>query len=293
MSSLSLLPNLRRFSLAIAAAAMLGGAFVASAESVRPTPGDEIFQPRVGQEGKDVIWVPTDDALVKAMLEAAKVTPNDIVYDLGAGDGKIAIAAARDFGARAVGIEYNPDMAALAQRNAERENLGDRVKIIRGDIFEEDFSEATVVTLYLLPHLNIKLRPILLDMKPGTRIVSNSFDMQDWEPDEVIGTEFRTGYFWVVPAKVTGTWSLGGMAENDKIEFTLSQRFQKVDGSLSVNGLQQPLIDPVLSADNLSFAYLDSQGNKREVELKVAGDRMAGQMVNAGVSVAVSAARVQ
>ena len=293
MSSLSLLPNLRRFSLAIAAAAMLGGAFVASADSVRPTSGDEVFQPRVGQEGKDVIWVPTDDALVKAMLEAAKVTPNDVVYDLGAGDGKIAIAAARDFGARAVGIEYNPDMAALAQRNAERENLGDRVKIIRGDIFEEDFSEATVVTLYLLPHLNIKLRPILLDMKPGTRIVSNSFDMQDWEPDEVIGTEFRTGYYWVVPAKVAGTWSLDGMPETDKIEFTLSQRFQKVDGSLSVNGLQQPLIDPVLSVDNLSFAYLDSLGNKREVELKVAGDRMAGQMVNAGVSAAVSAARVQ
>lgn len=293
MSSLPLLPNLRRLSLAIAATAMLAVSFAASAESVRPTPGDEIFQPRVGQEGKDVIWVPTDDDLVRAMLEAAKVTPNDVVYDLGAGDGKIAIAAARDFGARAVGIEYNPDMAALAQRNAERANLGDRVKIIQGDIFEEDFSEATVVTLYLLPHLNIKLRPTLLEMKPGTRIVSNSFDMQDWEPDEVIGTEFRTGYYWVIPAKVAGTWSLSGMAENDKVDFTLSQRFQKVDGALSLNGKEQPLIDPVLSADNLSFGYLDSQGNKRTVDLKVAGDRMAGQMLNSGVSVAVSAARVQ
>jgi len=293
MSSLSLLSNMRRLGVSLAAMAMLGGAVVASAESVRPTPGDEVFQPRVGQEGKDVIWVPTDDDLVRAMLETAKVTPDDVVYDLGAGDGKIAIAAGRDFGARAVGIEYNPDMAALAQRNVERANLEGRVRIIQGDIFEEDFSEATVVTLYLLPHLNIKLRPTLLDMRPGTRIVSNSFDMQDWEADEVIGTEFRTGYYWVVPAKVSGTWDLSGMAENDKVTVTLSQRFQKIDGTLSVNGLEQPLMDPVLSADNLSFGYLDAQGNKRTVDFKVAGDRMAGQMNNAGVSVAVSAARVQ
>lgn len=255
--------------------------------------GDEIFQPSVGQPGKDVIWVPTDDELVRVMLEAANVTSDDLVYDLGAGDGKIAIAAARDFGATSVGIEYNPDMAALAQRNVERANLTDRVRIIRGDIFEEDFSDATVVTLYLLPHLNMKLRPTLLDMRPGTRIVSNSFDMQDWRADEVIGTEFRTGYFWIVPAKVAGDWSLQGMAENDQVDFTLSQRFQEVDGTVSVNGVQQALIEPTLRGDNLSFSYLDRQGNERLVELKVAGDRMAGQMDNAGVSVAVSAARVQ
>ncbi len=255
--------------------------------------GDEIFQPSVGQAGKDVIWVPTDDELVRVMLEAANVTPNDLVFDLGAGDGKIAIAAARDFGATSVGIEYNPDMAALAQRNVERANLTDRVRIIRGDIFEEDFSNATVVTLYLLPHLNMKLRPTLLDMRPGTRIVSNSFDMQDWRADEVIGTEFRTGYFWIVPAKVAGDWSLQGMAENDQVDLTLSQRFQEVDGTVSVNGVQQALIEPTLRGDNLSFAYIDRQGNERLVELKVAGDRMAGQMNHAGVSVAVSAARVQ
>jgi hypothetical protein len=295
MVSLTLQSGARRVAIALATAGMLAWAAAATADSLRaPTAvGDEIFQPSVGQSGKDVIWVPTDDELVRVMLEAANVTPDDVVYDLGAGDGKIAIAAARDFGARSVGIEYNPDMAALAQRNVERSNLTDRVRIIRGDIFEEDFSEATVVTLYLLPHLNIKLRPTLLDMPPGTRIVSNSFDMQDWRADEVIGTEFRTGYFWIVPAKVAGQWGLQGMAENDSIEVELSQRYQEVDGTVTVNGVQQPLIDPTLRGDNLSFAYLDTQGNERLVELKVAGDRMAGQMNNAGVSVAVSAARLQ
>lgn len=153
--------------------ATLSWAGAASAEVGMTSGGDDLYKPTVGQEGKDVIWVPTNDALVRVMLQTAKVTPNDLVYDLGAGDGKIAIAAARDYGATAVGIEYNPDMAALAQRNAERAGVADKVKVIHGDIFEEDFSNATVVTLYLLPHLNMKLRPTLLDMKPGTRIVSN------------------------------------------------------------------------------------------------------------------------
>lgn len=265
---------------------------IALAEPLAESKGDEIYQPQVGQEGKDVIWVPSDDELVRVMLETAKVTPNDLVYDLGAGDGKIAIAAARDFGARAVGIEYNPDMAALAQRNVERSGLTDKVKIMQGDIFEEDFSEATVVTLYLLPHLNIKLRPTLLDMKPGTRIVSNSFDMEDWQPDEYINTEFRSGYYWVVPAKINGTWALNGLPDVKAAEIDLKQKFQRVQGVLRANGKEQELIEPKLIGDNFSFGIVDSAGVTQMVELKVAADRMAGQISKNGDKQALSAERV-
>ena len=240
--------------------------------------GDEKYQPSVGQGGKDVIWVPTPDDLIKQMLETAKVTPQDLVFDLGAGDGKIAIAAARDFGATSVGIEYNPEMAALAQRNANRQGVGNKVKIINGDIFKEDFSKATVVTLYLLPSLNLKLRPTLLEMKPGTRIVSNSFDMADWEPDARIGSDYTRGYFWIVPAKVAGKWSMGGQSEIAKGEIELTQQFQNVGGTLTMNGKTQPLLSPTLSGDNLTFRFLNELGKQRIVELKVAGDRMAGTL---------------
>jgi hypothetical protein len=255
--------------------------------------GDEKYQPSVGQGGKDVIWVPTPDDLIKQMLETAKVTPQDLVFDLGAGDGKIAIAAARDFGATSVGIEYNPDMAALAQRNANRQGVGDKVKIINGDIFKEDFTKATVVTLYLLPSLNLKLRPTLLDMKPGTRIVSNSFDMADWEPDARIGSDYTRGYFWIVPAKVSGKWSLGGQSEVAKGELSLTQQFQNVGGTLTLNGKTQPILSPTLSGDNLSFRFLNELGKQRIVELKVAGDRMAGSIKeNVGLG-DVTAQRIQ
>uniref|UniRef100_UPI00404866CC methyltransferase domain-containing protein n=1 Tax=Orrella sp. TaxID=1921583 RepID=UPI00404866CC len=239
--------------------------------------GDSLYQPDVGQSGKDVIWVPTNDDLVKMMLNIANVKPTDVVYDLGAGDGKIAIAAARDYGARAVGIEYNPDMAALAQRNAERSGVADKVKIINGDIFVEDFSEATVVTLYLLPNLNLQLRPTLLDMKPGTRVVSNSFTMGDWEPDHRIGSNYTIGYFWVVPAKVGGTWQLRGQDLRDA-ELVLDQKFQNIGGTLIINGQSQPVLSPKLSGDNLSFRFLNEVGKHRLVETKVAGDRMVGQV---------------
>jgi SAM-dependent methyltransferase len=272
--------------------ATLSWASAVSAEAGMTSGGDDVYKPTVGQEGKDVIWVPTDDALVRAMLQTAKVTPNDLVYDLGAGDGKIAIAAARDYGATAVGIEYNPEMAALAQRNAERAGVADKVKVIHGDIFEEDFSNATVVTLYLLPHLNMKLRPTLLDMKPGTRIVSNSFDMESWQPDEYINVEFSSGYFWIVPAKVQGSWSLTGLPGNGPISLDLSQRFQIVEGVVKSNGVEQALIEPKLSGENFSFEFVDAKGLQQKVELKVAGDQMAGQASSPQSSAAVSASRL-
>ncbi|QMW22299.1 methyltransferase domain-containing protein [Sandaracinobacteroides saxicola] len=189
-----------------------------------PPGGDEQYQPSVGQPGKDVIWVPTPDGLVTAMLTVAAVTKDDYVVDLGSGDGKIAIAAGKQFGARAHGIEYNPDLVALARRAAARAGVANRVTFAQGDIFKSDFTRATVVTLYLLPNLNLKLKPILLAMKPGTRIVSHAFNMGEWQPDRTIRTDDATGYYWVVPAKAEGRWAfeIGG----DRFTARLSQQYQ-------------------------------------------------------------------
>jgi len=217
--------------------------------------GDDQYKPRVGQEGKDVVWVPTTNELLAIMLKTAKVNSNDLVYDLGSGDGRIAIAAAKDFGARAVGIEFNPAMAELAQRNVKRSGLGDRVKIINGDIFVEDFSKATVVTMYLLPELNIALRPTILKMKPGTRVTSHAFNMGDWDADVEIDSPAKA-FYWVVPAPVEGEWLISGM-EPKRTVLKLSQHYQKIGGTLQIGDDSQPLLNPRLDGATLSFTYLD------------------------------------
>lgn len=196
--------------------------------------GDDTFRPLVGQAGKDVMWVPTLDGLVMPMLELAGVRADDVVYDLGSGDGKIPIWAARKFGARAVGIEYDAKLSALAQRNAERAGVTDRVKMIHGDIFKEDFSSATVLTLYLGEALNEKLRPTILSMKPGTRVVSNSFGMGTWEPDRTVRLPEQNPLFlWIVPARVGGTWMVEGLPEGGAATLRLEQSNQVVRGTLA------------------------------------------------------------
>jgi SAM-dependent methyltransferase len=217
--------------------------------------GDDQYKPRVGQDGKDVIWVPTTNELLAIMLKTAKVNSNDLVYDLGSGDGRIAIAAAKDFGARAVGIEFNPEMAELAQRNVNRSGVGDRVKIINGDIFKEDFSKATVVTMYLLPQLNIALRPTILKMKPGTRVTSHAFNMGDWDADVEIDTPAKA-FYWVVPASVEGEWLITGM-EPKRTTLKLSQHYQKIGGTLQIGDDSQVLLNPKIDGATLSFTYLD------------------------------------
>ncbi|HEY6363456.1 MAG TPA: class I SAM-dependent methyltransferase, partial [Candidatus Binatia bacterium] len=178
--------------------------------SAQAQPAKDDYKPRVGQEGKDVIWVPTPQELVDKMLDMAKVTPKDYVIDLGSGDGRTVITAAKR-GARALGIEYNPDMVELSKHNAAKEGVSDRANFVKADLFESDFSEATVITMFLLPGINIRLRPKILDLKPGTRIVSNSFTMGEWAADEE-GTvkngcaSYCTALLWIVPAKVEGTW---------------------------------------------------------------------------------------
>jgi precorrin-6B methylase 2 len=175
---------------------------------------DRAYKPQLGQHGKDVMWLPTPDEVVQRMLQVAKVTPNDIVYDLGAGDGKIAIAAGK-LGARSVGIEYNPDMAKLAQCYVQAEKLTDRTRIVQGDVFDSDFRDATVVTMYLLPELNVRLLPKLLkDLKPGTRIVSHAFQMGTWQAEQTLDVGGRAVYLWTIPSPGTPSHAAAMAASN-------------------------------------------------------------------------------
>lgn len=241
---------------------------------------DRVYKPSVGQPGKDVVWVPTPDELVQRMLAMAKVTPKDIVYDLGAGDGKIAIAAAK-LGATAVGIEYNPDMAKLAQCYVEAEGVAGKAKIIQGDIFKEDFSRATVVTMYLLPELNLKLRPTILNMRPGTRVTSHQFTMGDWEADETAEIDYRTAYLWIVPAKVEGNWSFRD-ASGQQFAVALTQKYQKISGDVTVGANKQPLVGATLRGDEIRFAFNDDKGVTRTLTGTVRGNEINGTLRAAG-----------
>jgi SAM-dependent methyltransferase len=207
------------------------------------------YEPSVGQEGKDVVWVPTPQALVDKMLDMAKVTPKDYVIDLGSGDGRTVITAAKR-GSKALGIEYNPDMVELSKRNAAKEGVSDKANFVKADLFESDFSQAQVITMFLLPSINIKLRPKILDLKPGTRIVSNSFDMEDWKADETATASgcdhWCTAYLWIVPAKVGGTWKL------PQGELNLKQTFQMISGTLRNGNVTTP-ISGKLNGDQISF----------------------------------------
>jgi SAM-dependent methyltransferase len=204
------------------------------------------YEPSVGQPGKDVVWVPTSQALVDKMLDMAKVTPKDYVIDLGSGDGRTVITAAKR-GAKAHGIEYNPDMVALAQQRAKEAGVSDKATFAKADLFESDFSQAQVITMFLLPSINEKLRPTILNLKPGTRIVSNSFRMGEWQPDQTENVDdcssYCTALLWIVPAKVDGAWRLGDQ------DLALKQEFQKLSGTLGT----APITNAKLDGANISF----------------------------------------
>ena len=226
------------------------------------------FEPQVGQAGKDVIWVPTQLAMVNRMLDTAKVTAADYVIDLGSGDGRTVITAAKR-GATAHGIEYNPDMVALSKKNAEKEGVTAKATFAKADIFESDFSKATVITMFLLSDINYRLRPKILDMKPGTRIVSNTFDMGDWEADEKFEVKdgcssYCRGFYWMVPAKVEGTWKLvdGTLA--------LKQTYQMVSGTLTKGNVVAPLKGK-LTGDQITFTAGDTEYTGKVVDGKIEG----------------------
>src|SRR5499425_1907910 len=232
------------------------------------------FQPQVGQEGKDVIWVPTPQALVNKMLDMGKVTAKDYVIDLGSGDGRTVITAAKR-GAKALGIEYNPDMVELSKRNAAKEGVSDKAQFMKADLFESDFSQATVVTMFLLADINLKLRPRILNLAPGTRVVSNNFTMGAWSADQIVTAEddctlYCVAYFWIVPAKVEGVWQLGGR------ELTLIQTFQMISGTLKSGGDTLQVVDGRLEGNRITF----TAGNDEYVG-RVDGDAMDG-VVSAG-----------
>jgi SAM-dependent methyltransferase len=263
--------------LSLRPAAFVAALLFALSATAQPKP-EQKYEPYVGQPGKDVIWVPTPDEVVERMLTMVQLQPGDIHFDLGAGNGKIAIAAAKR-GARSTGIEFNPDMAKYANEQAQAAGVygvGPGKAIIRqADIFATDFSAANVVTLYLLPVLNLKLRPQLLSMRPGTRVVSHSFTMDDWEADEVSNIDGRRAYLWIVPAFVGGSWVLE--AGGQKSELGFEQTFQKINGTLGIGGkVQAGLREARLRGTAIAFAYVDAAGVRREFTGRVDGPRMEG-----------------
>ena len=265
-----------RSSTAVALAGLLTAATV-SVDAKDRRECDRDYKPQVGQSGKDVVWVPTPDEVVQRMLRMAKVTAQDTVYDLGAGDGKIAIAAGK-IGATSVGIEYNPDMAKLAQCYVQAENLAGKTRIIQGDVFKEDFSKASVVTMYLLPELNLRLRPTILNMKPGTRVTSHQFTMGDWEPDETAEVDYRTAYLWIVPAKVEGAWTLREQGSNAQYAVNLSQKYQKITGDVAAGSAKQPLVGATVRGEEVRFAFNDDKGVTRTLTGTVRGNELTGTL---------------
>jgi len=265
---MKMIHSIKRVLLAIYLSTMITAGIVQAQSS-------EEYNPQVGQVGKNVIWVPTPHALVDTMLDMAKVTPEDYVIDLGSGDGRIVIAAAKR-GVRAHGIEYNPDMVELSRRNAVKEGVSDKATFAEADLFESDFSRATVITMFLLQDLNIKLRPKILRLNPGTRIVSNSFDMREWVADEVATANedcsgFCTAYLWIVPANVAGTWKLANG------ELMLDQRFQMITGTLISGDVGTP-VSGRLNGDQISF-----NADGRDYTGRVNGNSMSGT-VEGGIS---------
>ena len=232
------------------AVSLVASASTAFAQAPKAPAG---YEPKSGQEGKDVVWVPTPQSLVDKMLDMAKMTPADFVIDLGSGDGRTVITAAKR-GARALGIEYNPDMVALSKRNAEKEGVSEKASFVKADLFETDFSRASVITMFLLPEINLRLRPKILALKPGTRIVSNSFTMGEWAADETANvnsdagcnSSWCTALLWIVPARVAGTHKV------PQGELTLKQEFQMLSGTLATGG-KTFVLEGKVSGEEITF----------------------------------------
>jgi hypothetical protein len=248
-----------------------------------------------------VPYVPTPQEVVERMLEIAKVTAKDYVVDLGSGDGRIVITAAKKHGARGFGVDLNPDRISEANANAGKAGVTDKVAFYQRDLFETDLSEATVITMYLLPRVNLELRPTLLDLKPGTRLVSHDFSMEDWKPDLHVQMDVKEKYggsggksdvyFWVVPAKVGGTWQwrLPVSGKSQAYEVTLTQKFQMVSGSAKVGGRTVKLSNARLRGDEIRFGFtaeVNGAPVKHEFSGRIEGERISG-------SAALSGSRLQ
>jgi hypothetical protein len=244
-----------------------------------------------------VPYVPTPQAVVDRMLAMAKVTAQDYLIDLGSGDGRIVVTAAKTFGARGFGVDLNPVRISEANENARKMGVTDKVAFYQRNLFDADLTQATVITMYLLPRVNLQLRPKLLELKPGTRLVSHDFDMGDWKPDASVrmdaGDKFSGAggdsdvYFWVVPAKAAGSWRsqfpVSGKPQN--YEFMFEQKYQMVSGSAQVNGRPVKILDAKLRGAELAFSFtaeVNGAPLKHEFSGRVDGGRIIGQAALSG-----------
>ena len=229
--------------------------------------GDDQFQLRMATHGKDIMWMPTKVETTHEMLTLAGVRSTDILYDLGSGDGVIPVEAAKLYGVRAYGIEYNPDLVALSIRNAQRAKVQNLVSFKQGDIFVEDFSQATVLTLFLGDSLNTRLMPTILEMKPGTRVVSNTFRMESWIADRELKTRpGETIYLWIVPANIDGLWVMSGLPKGDTANLVIRQKKQFFDGSIDaslINNTRRTIYfeDGRITGQHIEFAFKDGQNS--------------------------------
>jgi SAM-dependent methyltransferase len=253
------------------------------------------FRPEYAQSGKDVIWIPTRDALVHRMLRMARTTKSDVVVDLGSGDGRIPIVAARDYGATARGIEYDGRMVKLAQCLARAEGLDDRATFVEGDIFATDFRDANVVTMYLLPELNLKLRPTLLQLAPGTRVVSHAYDMGDWKPDEDAVLPSGTAYLWIVPARAAGRWRVTTPQGTPAFDLVLEQRYQVVGGTARApDGTWEAKASGRLEGERLQLRVEGARDYvPRTLSATIRGDRLEAEGTSGGRTMRYSGTRAE
>ncbi len=250
---------------AVALALCAGAAFAQS-----PAPA----APQLGQVSKDSVWVPTPERMIRRLMQLADVGPADLVIDLGSGDGRMPIHAARHFGARAIGVELEPNLVELSERSAREQGVADRVQFLKQDLYEADLSKATVLALYISPGVMAKLKPRLLQLAPGTRVVSHHFTLGDWEPDETVRVENRTGYLWVVPANLTGTWTVATGA--DRFEMRVSQDHQQLTVQGTRGGKSIHVLGARVRGTEVRFTAFDAEGNTRHYNGRIDGDRMSG-----------------
>jgi len=255
---------------------------VAAAASLAAAPAAAQAPPQIGQVSKDSVWVPTPERMIRRLLQLADVTPDDVVVDLGAGDGRIPVYAAKHFGARAIGVELEENLVLVSAASAKAQGVSHLTRFVRQDLFEFDLSAATVVALYISPGVMTKLKPRLLGLQPGTRVVSHYFTLGDWEPDETVRVEDRTGYLWVVPADVRGAWTV--TTADDTLQVTIEQTHQQLTIEGERAGKAVPVFSKRLRGTEIGFVAFDANGDTRHYRGRVEGARMSGDAEDQGGS---------